>query len=85
MEPQLQKKKQNLIKNELETQSTKHVENALNLLPLDLQETRFRMEWLSKITKTRGADKYKTISKNGVEMKPKSMKNRPRNSTKNDA
>ena len=76
---------QNLIKNELETKSTKHVENVLNLIPLDLQETRFRMEWLSKITKTRGADKYKQISKNCVEMKPKSVKNRSRNSTKNDA
>ena len=76
---------QNLIKNKLETQSTKHVEHVLNLIPLDLQETRFRMEELSKITKTRGADKYKKISKNGVAMKPKSMKNRPRNSTKNEA
>ena len=44
-------------KKELETKSTKNAENVLNLLPLDLQETRFRMEWLSKITKTRGADK----------------------------
>ena len=79
------KRSQHLIKNELETKSTKHVENVLNLIPLDLQETRFRMEGLSKITKTRGADKYKKISKNGVEMKPKSMKNRPQNSTKNDA
>ena len=55
------KKSQNLIKNELETKSTKHVENVLNLIPLDLQETRFRMEELSKITKTRGADKYNKI------------------------
>ena len=47
----------NLIKNELEMKSTKHVENVLNLIPLDLQETRFRIEGLSKITKTRGADK----------------------------
>ena len=46
-------------KKELETKSTKHVENVLNLIPLDLQETRF--EGLSKITKTRGADKSKTI------------------------
>ena len=78
---------QNLRKNELDTKSTKHVENVVNLIPLDLQETRFRMEWLSKITKTRGADKYKTISKHGLEMKPTSMKNRPQNSTqtKNDA
>ena len=50
-------------KNELETKSTKNAENVLNLLPLDLQETRFRMEGLSKITKTRGADKYKQILK----------------------
>ena len=64
MEPQMASKRlQNLIKNELETKSTKHVENVLNLTPLDLQETRFRMEELSKITKTRGADKSKTIQK----------------------
>ena len=75
---------QNLIKSELETKSTKNAENVLNLLPLDLQETRFRMEGLSKITKTRGADKYKTISKNCVEMMPKSNKKRLQNSTKND-
>ena len=58
----------NLIKNELETKSTKHVGNVPNLRPSDLQETRFRMEWMSNITKTRGADKYKQISKNGVEI-----------------
>ena len=86
MEPQMaSKRSRNLIKNKLETKSTKHVENVLNLTPLDLQETRFRMEGLSTITKTRGADKSKTIQKNGVEMKPTSMKNRPQNSTKNDA
>ena len=79
------KRSQNLIKNELETKSTKHVEHVLNLTPLDLQETRFRMEELSKTTKARGADKSKQIQKNGVEMKPKSMKNRHQNSTKNDA
>ena len=48
-----------MITNELETKSTKHVENVLNLIPLDLQETRFRMERLPEITKTKGADKYK--------------------------
>ena len=79
------KRSQNPIKNELETKSTKHVENVLNLTPLDLQETRFRIEGLSKITKTRGADKYKKISKTCVEMKPTSMKNRSQNSTKNEA
>ena len=58
IEPKMASKmSQNLIKNELETKSTKNAENVLNLLPLDLQETRFRMERLSKITKTRGADK----------------------------
>ena len=76
---------QNLLKNELETKSTKNAENVLNLIPLDLQETRFRMEWLSKITETRGADKYKQVSKNCVDMKPKSMENRSQNSAKNDA
>ena len=86
MEPKMASKmSQNLIKNELETKSTKNAENVLNLLPLDLQETRFRMEGLSKITKTRGADKYNKIQKNGVEMESKSMKNRAQNSTKNDA
>ena len=79
------KKVSNLIKNEFETKSTKHVENVLNLIPLDLQEPRFRMEELSKITKTRGANKYKKIQKNDVEMESKSMKIRPQNSTKNDA
>ena len=86
MEPQIASKtSQNLIKIELETKATKHVKNVLNLIPLDLQETRFRMEGLSKITKTRGADKSKTIQTNSVEMKPQSMKNRLQNSTKNDA
>ena len=79
------KKSQNLIKNELETKSTKHVGNVPNLRPSDLQETRFRMERLSKSTKTRGADKCKQISKNGVEIKPTSMKNWLRNATKNEA
>ena len=65
MEPQMaSKNSQNLIKNELETKSTKHVENVLNLVPLDLQETRFRIERLSKITKTRGVDKYKKYQTN---------------------
>ena len=86
MEPQMvSTRSQNLRKNELETKSTKHVENVLNLIPLDLQETRFRVEGLSKTTKTRGADKSKKIQTNGVEMKPQSIKNRPQNSTKNDA
>ena len=86
MEPQMaSKRSQNSIKNELETKSTKHVENALNLTPLDLQETRFRMERLSKITKARGADKPNKKQKKCVEMKPKSMTIRPQNSTKNYA
>ena len=83
--PDASKRSQHLIKNELETKSTKHVESVLNLIPLDLKETRFRMEWLAKITKSRGADKYKQISKNDVEMKPHSMTNRSQSSTKNDA
>ena len=57
------KNSQNLIKNELGTKSTKHIENVLNLIPLDLQETRFRMEKLSKTTKIRGADKYEKYKK----------------------
>ena len=64
MEPQMaSKNSQNLIKNELGTKSTKHVENVLNLIPLDLQETRFRMERLSKITKIRGAYQHKKYKK----------------------
>ena len=83
MGPQMASKwSQNPIKNELGTKSTKHVENVLNLTLLDLQETRFQVEWLSKTTKTRGADKYLKISKNCIEMKPKSMKNRPGTQTK---
>ena len=86
MEPQMASKtSQNLMKNELEAKAPKHVGNVLKLILLDLQETRFRMEGLSQITKTRGADKYETISKNCLEMKPTSMKNRPQNSIKNDA
>ena len=86
MEPQMASKtSQNLIKIELDTKATKHVKNVLNLILLNLQETRFRMEWLSKITKTRGADKYKQIQKKCVEMESKSMKSRSRNSIKNDA
>ena len=77
--------KENLKKNKLGTKPTKHLENVLILKLSDCQETSFRMEGLSEITKTRGADKYKQISKHGVEMKPKSMKSRPRNSRKNDA
>ena len=85
MEPQMASKmSQNPIKNELETKSTKHVENVLNFTPLDLQETRFRMEGLSKTTESRGADKNEKVSKNGVEMMSKSTKHRFRNSTKND-
>ena len=64
MEPKIASKiSRNLIKNELETKSTQNVENVLNLIPLDLQETRFRMEGLSKPTKIRGADNYKTFQK----------------------
>jgi hypothetical protein len=86
MEPQMASKtSQNLIKIELETKATKHVKNVLNLIPLDLQETRFQMEGLSKITKTRGAYQHKKISKHDVEIKPTSMTNRPQNSTKHDA
>ena len=86
MEPKMASKiSRNLVKNELETKSTKNAENVLNLIPLDLQETRFRMERLPKITKTGGADKYNKISTHCVEMKPTSMKNRPQDSTKNDA
>ena len=64
MEAQMASNKlQNLIKNRLETQSTKHVENVLNLPPLDLQETRFRIEDLRKNTKTKGADNYTKIQR----------------------
>ena len=62
------KRSQNLIKIELGTKATTHVKNVLNLIPLDLPETRFQMEGLSKITKTRGADKSNKIQQHGVEM-----------------
>ena len=55
MEPQMASKNlQNLIKNELEAKAPKHSENVLNWIRLDLQETRFRMGRLSKITKIKG-------------------------------
>ena len=86
MEPQMASEiQENLKKNKLGTKPTKHLENVLILKLSDLQKTCVGMEWLPKITKTRGADKYENIQKNDVGMKPKSMKNRPRNSTKNDA
>ena len=77
--------KENLKKNRLGTKPTKHVENVLILEPSDLQKTCFRMEGLQKNTKTRGADKYENIPKTSVEMKAKSMKKQPPNSTKNNA
>ena len=40
------KMSQNLIKNKLETKSTKNAGNVINLIRSDLQETRFRMEGL---------------------------------------
>ena len=67
------------------TKPTKNMENVLILEPSDLQKTCFRMEGLQQITKTRGADKYEHIPKSSVEMKPKSMKKQPPNSTKNNA
>ena len=83
MEPQMaSKRSQNPIKNELETKSTKHVENVLNLTPLDLQETRFRMEELSKITKTRGGGKSKTIQQNVSKWSQNSWKIEPRTQQK---
>ena len=85
MEPKMaSKRSQNLIKNKLETKSTKHVGNVPNLRPSDLQETRFRMERLSKSIEPEVQTNPKNTKK-CVEIKPKSMKNRPQNSTKNDA
>ena len=52
-------------KTTLETKFLKHAENVPNSMPLDLQETRFRIEWLPKITKTRSADKYEKHMKKG--------------------
>ena len=43
------------------------------------------MEGLSKIMKTRGANNCENMSKNDVEITPKSLKNEPWNSIKNDA
>ena len=72
------------VKTRLETKSIKHVENVLNLMPSDLPKTCFRMEKLQKVTKTRGADKYNKIPKNNIEMKPTSMNNWSRQSTKTE-
>ena len=54
-------------------------------MPSGFRKSSFRIERLQEITKTKGADQCKQISKKGVNIQPKSMKNRPRNSTKNDA
>ena len=69
----------------LEKKSTKHVEHVPNVMPLDLQETCFRMEWSQTITKTRGADKSQKQLTKCVKIQPQSMQNRSRSSTKNDA
>ena len=58
----------------LETKPTKHVENMLNLISSYLQETRFRIERLPRITKTRGADKYKKRLMKCIEMQLKFIK-----------
>ena len=54
----------------------------LNLIPSDLQETRFQTEWLQQITKTRGADKSQNKLKKCVKIQPTSMQNRSQSLTK---
>ena len=77
MEPQMASKtSQNLIKIELETKATKYVKNVLNFIPLDLQETRFRMERLSTITKIRGAYQHKKYKKNDAKWSSKWLQKR---------
>ena len=43
-------------------------------MPSDFWKTSFRLEQLQKITKTRGADKFKKISKNGCRKTPNPWK-----------
>ena len=75
MEPQVASiMYQNLVKMTIATKPTKHIENVLNLIPSVLQETRFRMESLPKITKTRGADKNNNYQKVVSKLTPNSMK-----------
>ena len=79
------KVKKTLSKTTLEMKSKKHAQNVLKLMPRDLWKTSFRMEGLYKITKTRGANNCKNMSKNDVKISQKSMKNGPWSSTKNHA
>ena len=48
----------------------------LKKLPWDLRKTSFQKERVQQITKTKDADQCK-ISKRGVKIQPKSMKNGP--------
>ena len=74
-----------LSKMTLKMKSKKHAQNVLKLMPRDLWKTSFRLGFLYKITKTRGANKCKNMSKKDVKISSKSMKNGPWSSTKNDA
>ena len=69
----------------LEMKSKKQAQNVLKVMPWDLWKTSFRLEGLSKIMKTRGANNCENMSKNEVEITPKSLKNEPWNAIKNDA
>ena len=74
-----------LSKMTLKMKSKKHAQNVLKLMPRDLWKTTFRLGLFYKITKTRGANKCKNMSKKDVNISSKSMKNGPWSSTKNDA
>ena len=69
----------------LEMKSKKQAQNVLKIMPWDLWKTSFRLEWLSKIIKTWGANNCENMLKNDVKITPKSLKKEPWNSTKNDA
>ena len=60
-------------------------QNVLKVMPWDLWKSSFRLEGLSKIIKTRGANNCENMSKNDVKITPESLKYEPWNSTKNDA
>jgi hypothetical protein len=74
-----------LSKAQLEMKSKKHATNEQKMMPLDLRKTGFQIEWFQKITKTRGADNCKNMSKKDVKISQKSMKNGPWSSTQNNA
>ena len=73
---------QKLMENELGSKSTKHIENVQNGLARNAFSNR---KVANKSLKPEVPTSKTKISKTGVDMKTKSIKNRSQNSTKNDA